>query len=148
MAGSDRFQARLAVYLLLNREGEYLMMRRANTGYADGHYSLPSGHVDGEEPVVAAMVREAEEEVGVRVQLEDLRLRHVIHRAARDDTGEYIDFYFETSVWEGEPQNCEPDKCDELCWAHPDQLPDPLAGGIAQAFEAMKNDEPYSHEGF
>ena len=55
----------VAVYLLLLREGHVLLLRRHNTGYEDGNYSVIAGHVDPGERVTQALVREAAEEAGI-----------------------------------------------------------------------------------
>ena len=34
-----------AVYLILRKADKILLMNRANTGWMDGHFSLPSGHM-------------------------------------------------------------------------------------------------------
>jgi hypothetical protein len=34
-----------AVYLILRNANKVLMMSRANTGWMDGHFSLPAGHM-------------------------------------------------------------------------------------------------------
>ena len=34
-----------AVYLILRKSDKILLMNRANTGWMDGHFSLPSGHM-------------------------------------------------------------------------------------------------------
>jgi 8-oxo-dGTP pyrophosphatase MutT (NUDIX family) len=41
-------------------------VKRAGTGFADGSYSLPCGHMDGGETAAQAMQREALEELGAR----------------------------------------------------------------------------------
>ena len=56
------------VHVVLERNGEVLMMRRAGTGFFDGLYSLPGGHVEPGESLRAAAVRELSEETGVRVR--------------------------------------------------------------------------------
>ena len=72
MGNEERFKAVMAVFLVLRRGDEVLLMRRAGTGFCDGQYSVPTGHVDGNEPLTHAMVREAKEEVGVGIKPEDL----------------------------------------------------------------------------
>jgi 8-oxo-dGTP pyrophosphatase MutT (NUDIX family) len=54
-----------SVYLLLFKGNQVLLSKRANTGYEDGNYGLVSGHVESNETLREAMVREAAEEVGL-----------------------------------------------------------------------------------
>ncbi|MDQ3005393.1 MAG: NUDIX domain-containing protein, partial [Chloroflexota bacterium] len=54
----------VTVHLLFFRQNEMLLLRRFNTGFRDGEYSVPAGHLDGGEPVMSAATREAQEEVG------------------------------------------------------------------------------------
>lgn len=50
----ERPKAVPAVYLFMRNGNEILLMRRQNTGYFDGWYSVPSGHVEvGELPLQA-----------------------------------------------------------------------------------------------
>jgi 8-oxo-dGTP diphosphatase len=109
------------VHVVLERNGEVLMMRRAGTGFFDGLYSLPGGHVEPGESLREAAARELVEETGVRVQPGTLEPLGVVHRLS--DTNR-IDFFLRVRAWEGEPQICERDKCDAMGWFGRNALPD------------------------
>ena len=111
----------VTVHLLFFRENQILMLRRFNTGYADGLYSVPAGHLDGGETILTAGAREAQEEVGVRIEAEDMTITTVMHRIEDD---ERVDFFVHVQKWDGEPFNAEPEKCDDLRWVNIDQLPE------------------------
>lgn len=109
------------------------MLRRFNTGYEDGKYSVVAGHLDGDETVSEAAIREIKEEVGVRVQPENLAVVGVMHRKSDD---ERVDFFLATNDWSGEPSNHEPDKCDDLDWYPLAALP---ANTIPYVHKAVQN---------
>jgi 8-oxo-dGTP diphosphatase len=133
-----------AVYMLFKKDDSFLLLRRFNTGYCDGQYSLPAGHLDGGETIIEAVIREATEETGVSVKPEDMTLYHVMNRYRAND-GERVDFFFLTEKWEGEPCIMEKDKCDELKWCHIDELNDVgLIPYVKEMFENMKNGIMYS----
>jgi 8-oxo-dGTP diphosphatase len=110
----------VTVHLLFFREDQILLLRRFNTGYRDGEYSVPAGHLDGNETVMAAAAREAQEETGVQIEAGEILFSSVMHRNEGD---ERVDFFVHIRNWYGEPLNAEPDKCDELCWMDVDDLP-------------------------
>jgi ADP-ribose pyrophosphatase YjhB (NUDIX family) len=109
-----------------------LLLRRFNTGYADGQYSVPAGHLDGGETVIAAARREGQEETGVSIEAEDVVFSSVVHRK---DGDERVDFFVHVREWQGEPANTEPDKCDELRWANVDELPDDVIPYVRKAIQ-------------
>jgi 8-oxo-dGTP pyrophosphatase MutT (NUDIX family) len=111
----------VTVHLLFFHENQILLARRFNTGYRDGEYSVPAGHLDGDETVRAAAAREAEEEIGVCIEGGDLRFSSVMHR---NEGEERVDFFVQAQKWEGKPFNAEPDKCDDLRWVDVGALPD------------------------
>jgi 8-oxo-dGTP diphosphatase len=113
-----RFPA--TVHLLFLRGDQILLSRRLNTGYRDGEYSVPAGHLDGNETVLAAAVREAREEVGLALRADDLLFSSVMHRKEDD---ERVDFFVRVLAWAGEPFNSEPEKCDDLRWVDLQDLP-------------------------
>lgn len=123
-----RFPA--TIHLFFFRENQILLLRRFNTGFRDGEYSVPAGHLDGGETVVQAGIREGKEEVGVDLNESDLTFSTVMHRIEDD---ERVDFFFQVQAWSGEPFNAEPDKCDDLRWADLESLPENTVPYVRQA---------------
>lgn len=122
----------VTVHLLFFREDQVLLLRRFNTGYADGQYSVPAGHLDGGETVMAAAARESEEETGLRIGLEDMVFSSVGHRMEEEAR---VDFFVHVRQWQGEPANTEPDKCDELRWVNVNELPDNTIPYVQKAIQ-------------
>ena len=110
----------VTVHLLFLRGDQILIARRKNTGYRDGEYSVPAGHLDGGETVLAAGIREAREEVGLELEPSGLEFVGVMHRLEDD---ERVDFFLRVRTWSGEPVNSEPEKCDDLRWVGVASLP-------------------------
>jgi 8-oxo-dGTP pyrophosphatase MutT (NUDIX family) len=149
--GKERFTVIPAIYILFKRADKILLIRRFNTGYQDGKYSLPAGHVDGGEPAEQAAAREALEEVGVRIKPEDLHFVHLMHRNVDSDDRyklERADIFFEARKWDGEIVNCEPSKCDELRWEPLGDLPENTIPEVAHALNAIGRGEYYSSYNF
>lgn len=133
-----------AVYLVLRRGDEVLLLRRANTGYQDGKYGIVAGHLDGDELGTEAMIREAEEEAGITIDPDDLRFVHVVHRLGRNDGQERVDFFYEATNWQGEITNMEPNKCDDLSWYPIDNLPEDMLPLVKLVLEDIARGISYS----
>ncbi|MCK0506362.1 NUDIX hydrolase [Aromatoleum anaerobium] len=110
----------VGVHVIVERNGEVLLLRRAGTGFFDGLYSLPGGHVEPGESLLEAAVREMCEETGLCLHADALEYVGVVHR--RSDTNR-VDFFVRAKRFTGEPQIREPDKCDGLGWFGRDGLP-------------------------
>lgn len=121
------------------------MSRRKNTGYADGMYSLPAGHVEDGESLTTCVVREAYEEIGIHIDPIDLQLVHTMHRFEKDIR---MDFFFMVKKWHGDPRNCEPEKCDDLDWFLLTALPQNTVPYIRAAIEFWQKGVIYSERGW
>lgn len=123
----------VGVHVVLARGGRVLMMRRAGTGFFDGLFSLPGGHVEPGESVRMTAVRELREELGLALDPQGLRMLGVVHRLSDSNR---IDFFLAAAQWSGEPRICEPHKCDRLDWFSRDALPANSVPYVRRALEA------------
>lgn len=140
-----------ASYLFLVKNKKILLLRRANTGYEDGNWSVPAGHLDGDEAATTAMVREAKEEIGLDIQASKLELAHIMHRRGLPGEGldnERVDFFFVIQDWQGEPSNLEPHKCDGLEWFPLNKLPANTVACVRQAILAYQENRVFSEFGW
>ena len=129
----DRFKLIPATHIfLMNDNHEVLLLRRFNTGYEDGNYSVIAGHLDGNEKVKAAAIREAKEEAGIEIRPSDIAVVGVMHMKAED---EWVCFFLATSKWSGDIVNAEPDKCDDLSWHSVRDLPANMVPYVRQALD-------------
>jgi len=144
-----RTKFHVTVHLLFIQGNRVLLLCRFNTGYEDGNYSVPAGHLDGGESVRRAAQREALEETGVHIDLNDIAFVNVMHRKSNDTllplsgagagTDGRVDFFFNIEAWDGEPFNAEPDKCDELRWCDLDALPENIIPYVKQAIQNFRD---------
>ena len=117
-----------AAYVILRRDDEVFVQRRAGTGYRDGYWAVVAGHVDPGESVHEAAVREALEEAGVTIAPDDLRPVTAIHRFERGgpQVEQRIDLFFEVTRWSGDAAHLEADKAAEAGWYPLSALPEPF----------------------
>lgn len=146
IAKIERFKLIPSVYGFFIRDGKIILSRRFQTGFEDGNYSLPAGHADGRETMRQALIREISEEVGVKVNENDLRLAVTMHRWCGDH--ERVDFFFTVERWTGDLKNMEPNKCDDLSWFPLDQLPSNIVPYIRAAIECYVKGEKYCEFGW
>jgi 8-oxo-dGTP pyrophosphatase MutT (NUDIX family) len=131
--------------LLLNGDGEVLFGCRRNTGFEDGSYHLPSGHLEAGESMVQALIREAKEEVGITIEPEHVEFAHFMHNSSG---GGRAAFFFTVRQWGGMPENREPEKCSELRWFPLTALPDHLIDYCRAALYHITDDQAFSVYGW
>lgn len=137
-----------ASYVIFERGGKILLMRRAGNTYMEGHYTMPAGHFDGNESARMVAAREALEEVGLVVKPENLEMVHcMVYRAIEGDH-DRVSFFFQTTNFAGEPENLEPEKCDQLKWVDPAHLPAKMVWEAAHALAQIEQGNVYSEVNF
>lgn len=137
----ERFRLISELHLILEQANSVLLLRRFQTGYEDGNYSLVAGHLDGREPARVGMIREAREEAGIIIDPSALEFVHLMHREREN---ERMSLFFRCTSWQGEVRNAEPDKCDDLSWFDYENLPTNMVPYIAHALAAVRRGDAYS----
>lgn len=138
-----------AAYLVLLQAGKILLLRRYNTGYEDGKYSVAAGHFESGETATQCLIREAEEEIGIVLSPEDVEMAHVMHRnSGTAENGNRMDVFFVARKWTGDITNKEPNKCDDVSWFGLDNLPENIIPYIWHALECIRQGDHYSEDGY
>lgn len=146
-----RFKVKVGVFLFLIQEEKVLLLRRYNTGIADGQYVVPMGGLSEDETATQAVIREAGEEAGIRLHHDDVHVCHVMYRFHRTPEGytfPQMDIYFKATCWDGVITNCEPNKCDELKFYPIEELPEATEPFILHALECMQKGIFFSEFGW
>lgn len=118
-----------SVMLLLTKtchgKVEILLQKRKNTGFMDGCWDCSvSGHVEEDETMKQALVREAKEEIGIDLSEDILEFAGLIHEHTKATEQTYCNVYFSCGCFQGEPVINEPSLCSELQWFCINNLPD------------------------
>lgn len=142
----ERFKTPSAVILMLirNKNGreQILLQKRKNTGYMDGYYDFgASGHVEDKETMKMALIREAKEEIGIKIDERDVEFVTMIHDIHKNI---YFNGYFKVIKWEGDPRINELDKIEEIKWFDIDNLPNNLIENRRKAIKNYKDKIFYS----
>jgi ADP-ribose pyrophosphatase YjhB (NUDIX family) len=142
---AGRYRSCIDVHLILRDGDRILLGERRDTGFCDGFFHLPSGHLEDGESAVAALVREAEEEIGVAVEGPDVRFVHLMHHRTNEGR---VALFFEVGRWRGDPENREPDKCAGLRWFPIGDLPTRIIPYAADALRCYAAGVGYTERGW
>ena len=127
-----------AIYLIIkNKEGKILLQRRQGTKLWPGFLALPAGHIDEKENAYDAAIREAKEELGIDISIDNIIDTFVVNRRNKS-LMPYYDIYFEINEYSGEIKISEPEKCSEIVWCDINNLPEDM---IDFEIEAMRNNQ-------
>ena len=113
----ERLCCPVDVYMLLERGGRLLLLRRAaGAAYAPLLLCPPSGHLEQGEDVAATAVRETAEETGIELRRDEVRCVTVVQHQSPGGQARIGWFFAAGPGWAGEPVNREPAKHSELVW--------------------------------
>jgi 8-oxo-dGTP diphosphatase len=135
---------------VLHESGRVLLALRQNTGYADGQWNLPSGKLEIGEDALSGMIREAREEVGLRLTPDELRLAATLHHHASPGHGRLGLVFAAASApdRQGVPVNAEPHKCGGIQWFPAGALPPAMSAYSADCIRAVLEGTPFQLSGW
>ena len=138
------------VLLILTAGDRVLLALRDGTGYADGQWNVPSGKLEIGEDAISAVLRESTEEIGIRLDADDVRLVTTVHH--RNPAGHArIGLVFTVEHdpdRHGEPINAEPHKCARIAWFSVTGLPASTYPYTAACIAAYRAGEPLRLDGW
>jgi len=107
----------MGVYLILRDAAGRLLvgLRSDKVGVSPEMWAVPCGSREFDESAHDALVREAQEELGITVK----GLRHVATADVLNSYGPTTAMYFTADSFDGEIGNREPELCRELAWVEP-----------------------------
>ena len=145
MSGTTNIPAACVIF---RKDDKFLFVLRSQTGFMDGKYTLPAGHVEDNESFKMAAVREAYEETGLVIRPDQLKHVHTQH-THNHDTPDRIHMFFEADDWIGTPKNMEPTIHGEIRWFKADDLPyGQIMDLVAEGLRQIAAGEPYGEYGW
>lgn len=140
MSANERALFRAAIFVAIeNDKGEFLLQRRANTGFLDGYYDFASGHLEFGESYQVCAARETKEEFGIDVEPDELVAAALFHSAFEPKVN-YLNVIFRTKMFKGTPIIGEPEKIDHIGWYAPKDFPAKLTVGVRVFLMSLKDD--------
>ncbi len=117
----DRSYPKIGVGVIVKR-GDKILMGLRKGAHGEGTWSFPGGHLEFNETFDCCTRREVKEETGLEVR--ETKFVTATNDIMTDDRKHYVTIFMEAIVNGGEPEVCEPDKCERWQWFHPDQMPE------------------------
>jgi len=131
---------KIVVRLILQQQHYILMLKKDKR--EGGGFGLIGGQVEEGESVLQAIIREAEEEAGILLLPDQLRMVHVMHRNKKKQS--IITFYFHAERWGGIISNKQPQLHEFLAWYPIQQLPSETLPTTKHAIESALSGDVFS----
>jgi 8-oxo-dGTP diphosphatase len=140
----------VGIGIMILKEGKILLGKRhedpekADSAlHGEGTWTMPGGKMDfGETPNQGAR-REVEEETGIKIKKEMLKLISVTNEIVED--AHFITLGFLCEHFEGSPKVMEPDEITEWKWFDLNNLPDPVFFPCTKIVKNYLSNKIYKH---
>jgi mutator protein MutT len=111
--------------IIVDDQGRLFLARRGPKAKNErGLWEFPGGSVEFGETLAAALQREMQEEYGIQIIVGELL--DVVDHILTEEGQHWISPTFICAITGGQPRIIEPEKCTEIGWFFPDQVPDNL----------------------
>jgi 8-oxo-dGTP diphosphatase len=111
--------------LIVDPEGRLFLARRGPRAKNErGLWEFPGGSVEFGETLSHALRREIREEYGIEIEVGDLL--DVVDHILPTEGQHWVSPSFICTVLAGQPAILEPDKCTEIGWFAPEEMPEEL----------------------
>ena len=115
----ENYKTNVSVCLMIYNNDSVLLLRRSNTSYECGKYEFPSGHIEINETLLEATVRETKEETGLIINIDDLSYCGCVDN---NKNGKHLNLLFKTSKYIGEPKIMSDEESDDFVWKNINDL--------------------------
>ena len=140
-------KAPIVPHLIIEKNNQILLLHRTNTRVCRGVWGTPTGGVEEGETLSKAIIREADEEIGISVK----NVEHactIFYEGVDffDPSKSYRDIcvFFKPIEYTGTPFNKEPAIHGDMQWFSFDHFPETILPVIKHALLCYKNNVPYS----
>jgi len=130
----------LTVRLILEKSKKLLFLKQtSNNG---GGHSLVGGKIDHQESAADALIREAFEEVGIKIKKKHMQLIHLYRR----DSNKEIIMVYKARKWTGTPAPLETHKFKKTHWFSTLNLPKDISPTTNHILEMYLKKHFYSED--
>lgn len=118
--------------VVIKKDGKVLLGKR-KSAHGIGAWGFPGGHLEFGESWEVCAQREVFEETGLKI--DTVTFGCATNDIFKETDKHYVTIFVETNIQTGNPQLCEPDRCEEWAWFSWDSLPTNLFLPITHALE-------------
>jgi len=122
--------------VILNDKAEILLLLR-NKPPEKNFWSIPGGSVEFLETIEDAVIREVEEEIGLKIEIE--RLLGVTNHILEQENSHWVSPVFLAKIISGEVRNIEPSKHLDIGWFPLADLPENITLTTREAVGYLKD---------
>ena len=114
----------VGMFIINNKKQILLQKRSANKRFNPNKWALCAGHVDADEELEIAAIREIEEEIGIKISIEELHLLEKMEIKKRDNNSHITRYYYVMCNEDESEFRIQEDELSEVKWFDIDDIID------------------------